>query len=76
MEGVGKWLNPSANVLARLVIGRLMVCASSLPFALAMLTIHLLTASHRLAPASAADRFNKGCAMCYPVQVIMHAKDP
>ena len=46
------------------------------PFTLAMLTIHSLTAFHQLASASAADWFNKGCAMCYHVYVIMHVKDP
>ena len=53
-----------------------MVRASCLPFALTMLTIHILTMSHQLAPASAADCFNKDRAMCYHVYVIMHVKDP
>ena len=43
---------------------------------LPMLTIHLLTASHRLAEASAADWFNKGHAMCCHVYVMIHVKDP
>ena len=58
------------------VIGRLMVRASCLPFALTMFTIDILTASHQCAPAGAADWFIKGCAMCYYVCVIMHVKDP
>ena len=44
--------------------------------ALTMSTVHILTATHRLAPASAADWFNKGRVMCYYVYVIMHVKDP
>ena len=36
----------------------------------------LLTVSHWLSAASAANWFNKGHAMCYHVHVIMHAKDP
>ena len=63
-------------MLAWSVIGRLTVCTSCLSFALTMLTIHLLTASHQIAPASAADWFNKGFVMCYHVYVIMHVKDP
>ena len=63
-------------VLVWSVIERLMVRASCLPFALTMLTNHILTASHQLAPASAFDWFNKGHAMCYYVCVIMHVKDP
>ena len=35
-----------------------------------------LPACHQLAPASAADWFNKGRAMCSHVCVIMHVKDP
>ena len=70
--GTGKWLNASVNVLAWSVTGRLMVLATLLPFAFTVLTVHLLTASHRLAPASAADWFNKGRAMCYHVYVIVH----
>ena len=53
-----------------------MVRASCLPFALTVLKIHILTASHQLAPASAANWFHKGRAMCYHVLVIMHVKDP
>ena len=52
---MGLWFNASTNMLAWLVIGRLMVHASSVPFALTMLIIPLLTASHQLAPASAAQ---------------------
>ena len=44
--------------------------------ALTMLTIHLLTASHKLAPASDTNWFDKNRAMCCYVYVIMHAKDP
>ena len=40
-----------------------------------MLTIHSLTACHRIAPAS-ADWFKKGRAMCNHVCVILHVKDP
>ena len=52
----------------------LMVHASSLPFALTMLTIHLLTVSPKFTLASAADWFYKGCAKCH--HVIMQAKYP
>ena len=52
---------------------RLMVCVDSLPFALTMLTIHLLIACHQLAPARADDNYH---AMCYHVYVILHVKDP
>ena len=50
--------------------------SSQLPFALTILTIHILTASHQLASASAADWLNKGCAMCYHVYMRMQVKDP
>ena len=53
-----------------------MVHASPFPFALTMLTIHLLSECHQRAPASAAYWFNKGHAMCYHVYVIMHVNDP
>ena len=53
--GVVKWLNAGTYIFVRSVIGRLMVRASCLLFALTMLTIHLLTVSHLLASASAAD---------------------
>ena len=65
-----------ADVLAWAVIGRFMVRASSFPFALAMLTIHLLTVCHRLAPDSAANWSKNGSALCYHMFVIMHVKDP
>ena len=45
----------------------------SVPFPMAMLTIHSLSVSQHLASASAADWFIKGCAMCY---LVMHVKDP
>ena len=38
-------------------------------------TIHTLSAYHQLAPASAANSFIYGRAMCYHVHVIMHLKD-
>ena len=53
-----------------------MVHASRIPFALTMLTIYLLTVSHRLAPASDANWCNKVYAMCYQVYVIMNVKNP
>ena len=37
---------------------------------------HLLSESHRLAPASTTNWFNKGRAMCYHVYVVMHVKLP
>ena len=55
------------------VIRRLVVRAISVAFTL---TILLLSACHQLAPATAANWFCKGCAMCYHVYVIMHVKDP
>ena len=70
------WLNAGMYVLAWSVIGRLMVCASSLPSALFVLTIHMLSVCHQLAPVSAADLFSKGSAKWYYVCVIMHVKDP
>ena len=63
-SGTGKWLNTGAYVSTWSRIKRLMVCASFVPFTLTMLTIHLLTADHRLAPASVANWFNKGQATC------------
>ena len=64
------------DVLAWSVIERLMVYVSCLPFALTVLTIHLLTASHQLAPASASVWFNKERAMCFHICMILHVKDP
>ena len=52
------------------------LCQVSSRFTLIMLTIYSLSECHRLAPASAADLFNKGGAMCYHVFVSMHVKDP
>ena len=63
--GDRKWLNTSAHVLAWSVIPLLH-----------LMTIHLLTASHQNAPASATDWFNKGHAKYYHVYGIMHVKDP
>ena len=37
-------------------------------------SVALSNRGHWLAPASAADWFNKGCVMCYHVNVIMHVK--
>ena len=59
--GVGNRLNASAFVS---IISRLVVRPTSL---LLVLTIHLLSACHELAPTSATDWFNKGCGMCYHV---------
>ena len=53
-----------------------MVHASFLPFDLAVLTIHLVTVSPQLAPASAADWCIKDPAMCYHVYVMMNVKAP
>ena len=50
---------------------RQIVHASSVLFTVTMLTINLLFVCHRLAPASAADWFNKGIIMRYHVYVIM-----
>ena len=68
--GSAKWHIASVYVS---VMGRLMVCASSVPFAL---TFHLLSSCHQLARASAAVWLDKGCIMCNHVYVIMHVKDP
>ena len=57
--GAGKWLNARLYVLVWSVIGRLMVRASCLLLALTPLKIHLLSESHRLVPASAANWFKK-----------------
>ena len=53
-----KWCNASVYVS---VIQRLMVCTSSVPFAL---TVHLLSACHQHALPRAANRFMKAHAMC------------
>ena len=72
--GAGKWLHTGAYTLVWAVIRRVLVCTSSVLFDLTMLTIQSLSACHQLAPASAADWFNQGCAMCNHVYVIMHIK--
>ena len=65
-----------ARSVSMFVIGRSMVRAGCVLFALTMLTIHVLTVCHQLAPASAINCFNKGHAMYYHVHVIMHVEDP
>ena len=52
-----------------------MDCANLVPFALTMLTIHLLTEFCQRAPINAADWFYESRAMCYHVYVKMHVKD-
>ena len=72
------WLNASVYmyVLAWPVIGRLMVSASSVPFAFTMSQIHFLFVYHQLAPSCAANWFIKNYAVCYDIYLIMHVKDP
>ena len=45
-KGAGKWLNADSCMFVWSVIGRLMVHTSPLPFALTVLTIHLLSEYH------------------------------
>ena len=65
--GAGRWDNACVCVL---MVGGLVVCASSVLFALTI--YYTLSACYQFAPASSADWFTKGRAMCYYVYVIMH----
>ena len=67
---LGRWHNARVYVL---VIRRLIVHTISV---LLVLTVHTISACHRLAAASAANWSIKGYTMCYHVYVIMHIKDP
>ena len=52
-------------------------CVLVAAFCLSVYSMHVLNRDaeyHQLARASAADRFNKGYAMCYHIYVIMHVK--